>query len=222
VLTDASSSGQWPPPTCCPARPPRSSRSTRLALRGARGRCLRGLLHLARLILMLALSALFLSASPPTWLRGAAWERARRSPRWRCAPSGRVGAIWRRAADGHRSRDPLRARRRLAAALGGEWLCSCCSAAVRSSWPDTGSRVARRPARPRRAACGESPARQRLLDRTSSRCRCSRAQPNGRHGCPGLDGPEGRALAFGGGFVIVPLMEADAVGTYHWMTMVSF
>jgi chromate transporter len=30
------------------------------------------------------------------------------------------------------------------------------------------------------------------------------------------------ALAFGGGFVIVPLMQADAVGTYHWMTHGQF
>jgi chromate transporter len=30
------------------------------------------------------------------------------------------------------------------------------------------------------------------------------------------------ALAFGGGFVIVPLMQADAVGTYHWMTQGQF
>jgi chromate transporter len=30
------------------------------------------------------------------------------------------------------------------------------------------------------------------------------------------------ALAFGGGFVIVPLMQADAVGTYHWMTHAQF
>jgi chromate transporter len=30
------------------------------------------------------------------------------------------------------------------------------------------------------------------------------------------------ALAFGGGFVIVPLMEADAVGHHHWMTHSQF
>jgi chromate transporter len=30
------------------------------------------------------------------------------------------------------------------------------------------------------------------------------------------------ALAFGGGFVIVPLMEADAVGHHHWMTHAQF
>jgi chromate transporter len=30
------------------------------------------------------------------------------------------------------------------------------------------------------------------------------------------------ALAFGGGFVIVPLMQTDAVSTYHWMTHAQF
>jgi chromate transporter len=30
------------------------------------------------------------------------------------------------------------------------------------------------------------------------------------------------ALAFGGGFVIVPLMQSDAVSTYHWMTSGQF
>ncbi len=30
------------------------------------------------------------------------------------------------------------------------------------------------------------------------------------------------ALAFGGGFVIVPLMQSDAVGAYHWMTHGQF
>jgi chromate transporter len=30
------------------------------------------------------------------------------------------------------------------------------------------------------------------------------------------------ALAFGGGFVIIPLMQADAVHTYHWMTNAQF
>ena len=30
------------------------------------------------------------------------------------------------------------------------------------------------------------------------------------------------ALSYGGGFVIVPLMQADAVHTYHWMTSTEF
>ena len=29
-------------------------------------------------------------------------------------------------------------------------------------------------------------------------------------------------MSYGGGFVIVPLMQADAVGRYHWMTGVQF
>src|SRR6185437_11385433 len=30
------------------------------------------------------------------------------------------------------------------------------------------------------------------------------------------------ALSFGGGFVIIPLMQGDAVHTYHWMTNPEF
>jgi chromate transporter len=30
------------------------------------------------------------------------------------------------------------------------------------------------------------------------------------------------ALSFGGGFVIIPLMQHDAVTTYHWMTTAQF
>ncbi len=30
------------------------------------------------------------------------------------------------------------------------------------------------------------------------------------------------ALSFGGGFVIIPLMQHDAVHTYHWMTSAQF
>jgi chromate transporter len=30
------------------------------------------------------------------------------------------------------------------------------------------------------------------------------------------------ALAFGGGFVIIPLMQSDAVSTYHWMSHAQF
>jgi chromate transporter len=30
------------------------------------------------------------------------------------------------------------------------------------------------------------------------------------------------ALSYGGGFVIIPLMRSDAVGTYHWMTNAQF
>ena len=30
------------------------------------------------------------------------------------------------------------------------------------------------------------------------------------------------ALSYGGGFVIIPLMQADAVGRYHWMTAGQF
>lgn len=36
-----------------------------------------------------------------------------------------------------------------------------------------------------------------------------------------MDGDEGRALSWGGGFVIVPLMQSDAV-RHHWLTATQF
>ncbi len=41
-----------------------------------------------------------------------------------------------------------------------------------------------------------------------------------RHGC--RTALKVGALAFGGGFVIIPLMQTDAVSTYHWMTKGQF
>src|SRR4029453_3511396 len=35
-------------------------------------------------------------------------------------------------------------------------------------------------------------------------------------------GFKGGAVAYGGGFVIIPLMQADAVDAYHWMTNTEF
>jgi chromate transport protein ChrA len=30
------------------------------------------------------------------------------------------------------------------------------------------------------------------------------------------------ALSYGGGFVIIPLIQSDAVGRYHWLTAAQF
>ncbi|TMK26774.1 MAG: chromate transporter [Actinobacteria bacterium] len=65
-LTEGSSSGPSPPPTCCPAPPRRSLRSTAPgACRGKRGALLGGSCFiLPGVVVILALSALFLSGSP--------------------------------------------------------------------------------------------------------------------------------------------------------------
>ena len=56
-------------------------------LRGPRGALLGGLCFIAPgLVAIIALAVLFLSGSPPAWLHGAGWVRARRWPQWRCGP----------------------------------------------------------------------------------------------------------------------------------------
>ena len=53
------------------------------------------------------------------------------------------------------------------------------------------------------------------------RCRpAARCCVRGGSGWP--EHSQARWLAYGGGFVIIPLMQADAVGQYHWMTSAEF
>ena len=77
--------------------------------------------------------------------------------------------------------------------------CSCCSAAGSSSW---------------RGAAGR---RRRLGSRRLRSCWRGGRSPR----WPGRRFKVG-ALSYGGGFVIIPLMQADAVDTYGWMTDAEF
>jgi len=197
-------------------------------LRGARGALLGGLCFiLPGLIVMLALSALFLSGSPPRWLRGAGMGAGAAV----AAVAVRAGLgvwapIWRRAADGHRPGVLIYALAGgLAAAFAGEWLvlvllgCGAIELARR--------RLAGRPqglhAFAAGAVLGIARAGNGMFDRTLSSwpLLTSAAEPGGT-GALVWTALKVGALAFGGGFVIVPLMESDAVGTYHWMTHGQF
>jgi chromate transporter len=197
-------------------------------LRGARGALLGGLCFiLPGLLVMLALSALFLSGSPPTWLRGAGMGAGAAI----AAVAVRAGLgvwapIWRRAADGHRPGVVIYALAGgLAAAFAGEWLvlvllgCGAIELARR--------RLAGGPQGLHGLAAGAfwgvARAGNGMLDRTlfSWPLLTSAAEPGGT-GALVWTALKVGALAFGGGFVIVPLMESDAVGSYHWMTHGQF
>jgi chromate transporter len=197
-------------------------------LRGAKGALLGGLCFiLPGLIVMLALSALFLSGSPPPWLRGAGMGAGAAV----AAVAVRAGLgvwapIWARAANGHRlSVFTYALAGGAAAALGGAWLVLVllgCGAielgrrrlaggggGLHAFWLPAGWAAAR-------AANG-------LLHRTLSSwpLLTTAAEPGGT-GALVWTALKVGALAFGGGFVIVPLMESDAVSTYHWMTHGQF
>jgi chromate transporter len=172
-------------------------------LRGNRGALLGGLCFVVPgLVLILALSTLFLAGSPPTWVRGAGM-----------GAGAAVAAVAIRAGLGvaapifARARGRLRVRVTAYALAGGATaatvgpqlvlvLLACGAAEL--AW--------------RRATRGEIGVHAWLLLATD---------PGGT-GALAWTALKVGALAFGGGFVIVPLMQSDAVSTYHWMTHAQF
>jgi chromate transporter len=176
-------------------------------LRGAAGALLGGLCFIAPgLIAILALSVLFLAGSPPAWVRGAGLGAGAAVAAVAVRVGGEVALpIWRRA-------QARTARVRIAAyalagagaaAAAGPWLvlvllaCGALELVWRGLVRDT------------RAAVLQWP----LLGALTS---------TGDLGALAWTALKVGALAFGGGFVIVPLMEADAVGHHHWMTHAQF
>jgi chromate transporter len=175
-------------------------------LRGARGAIAGGLCFiLPGLVSILALSVLFLAGSPPVWVRGASMGAGAAVAAVAVrAGLGVAGPIWRRTAADRRVRVLVYgAAGGVAAATAGPWLVlvllGC--GAIELAWQ----------ARPSRTLAG---AHLWPLLATA-------AEPGGT-GALVWTALKVGALAFGGGFVIVPLMQSDAVGTYHWMTHSQF
>jgi chromate transporter len=153
------------------------------------------------LVLILALAAAFLAGSPPAWLRGAG------------AGAGAVVAaiaVQAGLSIGGPLIERAQPRRRLrllayalagtlAASLAGEWLvlvlvaCGVVELGLRGAGRRSGLRAHGWPLLPLLAARGGLGA----LSWTALKV---------------------GALSFGGGFVIVPLIQRDAVHIYHWMT----
>jgi chromate transporter len=175
-------------------------------LRGPVGALIGGLgFILPGLAMILALSVLFLAGSPPTWIRGAGMGAgAAVAPVAVSAGLGVALPIWRRAADAQRLPVLVYALAgALAAATAGPWLVLVL------------------------LGCGAVELTRRGLLKDAA---------IGAHSWPllavvGDPGGTGAlvwtafkigALAFGGGFVIIPLMQTDAVSTYHWMTEGQF
>jgi chromate transporter len=174
-------------------------------LRGPRGALIGGLgFILPGLVLILALSVLFLSGSPPAWIRGAGMGAGSAVAAVAVrAGLGVAGPIWTRTTGARR-------RRILGYALAGG-----ISAATVGPWLVLVL-----------LACGAIELTLRGLARVgaglhSSPLLAAVTDPGGTGAVVWTAFKVG-ALAFGGGFVIVPLMQADAVGTYHWMTHGQF
>jgi chromate transporter len=174
-------------------------------LRGPKGAIIGGLgFILPGLVLILALSVLFLAGSPPTWIRGAGMGAGAAVAAVAVrAGLGVASPIWRRTTDTQRPRILLYAlAAAIAAATTGPWLVlvllGC--GAIELTWQ-------------RRLAGSVSFHAWPLL--------ATVVEPGGT-GALVWTALKVGALAFGGGFVIVPLMQSDAVGTYHWMTHAQF
>ncbi len=176
-------------------------------LRGYRGAVLGGVAFiLPGLVLILALAALFLAGSPPRWVRGAGMGAGAAVAAVAVRAGLDIGApLWARATRESRPRLALYALAGgLAAALSGPWLVLVLLACG-------GVELIRRGHGPSRASIQAWP----VFAATSL------ADPGGL-GALLWTALKVGALAFGGGFVIVPLMQADAVGTYHWMSHGQF
>jgi chromate transporter len=177
-------------------------------LRGVPGALVGGACFiLPGLVVIIVLSAIFLASNPPTWIKGAALGAgAAVAPVAINAALGLLPASWRRAGN-----VPAREVRwvvyavagGVAAATVGTWLvlvllgCGLVEVAVSGGlrWPQ-GSH-----------AFVVSP---------------FAVVATGGLGALAWVALKVGALSFGGGFVIIPLMQADAVHHYHWMTNAQF
>jgi chromate transporter len=176
-------------------------------LRGRLGALVGGVAFIVPgLIVILALAALFLASSPPLWVLGAGAGAGAAVPAVAVqAGTSLLGASWQRRQRTMRWLAYLAAGAAAAATIG-VWLVFVL------------------------LACG-------LIELIAQ----SSARAEGKaHGIAALPllaatGVTGGvlasvawvaikvgALSYGGGFVIVPLMQADAVGHYHWMTGAQF
>ena len=188
-------------------------------LRGPAGALIGGACFIVPgLIVILALSAVFLAARPPLWISGAALGADAAVPA--VALSAALGlspASWARAGPER----PGRARwvgyllaGGVAAALIGPFLvlvliaCGLLEALLR-----TPPRI-----RPGRRAGGTQAGQPGMLLPLLA---APAAAAGGLLSLAWFAFKVG-ALSYGGGFVIIPLMQHDAVHTYHWMTSAQF
>jgi chromate transporter len=175
-------------------------------LRGKRGALVGGVGFIVPgLVMILALSVLFLGGSPPRWVRGAGLGAGAAVAA--VAVSAGLGValpIWQRA-QGRRRRRVLAygLAGACGAALAGPWLVLVLLAcgAVELAWRGLARARVGLQAWPLLGAALGDPGGVSALAWTALKV---------------------GALSFGGGFVIIPLMESDAVGTYHWMTHAQF
>lgn len=160
-------------------------------------------------VMILALSVLFLASSPPLWVRGAG-----------AGAGAAVAAVAVRA--GIDLVRPSYARARDRAGVRIRWLAYLLAGGVSAASIGPYLVLVL-------LACGLLElSLQRRLFRTPAAGSAGPsvllpiAAAKGTVGALAWTAFKVGALAFGGGFVIIPLMQGDAVHTYHWMTSAQF
>jgi chromate transporter len=178
-------------------------------LRGWRGALAGGAAFIVPgLIVILALAALFLETSPPLWVLGAGAGAGAAVPAVAVhAGAGLTGASWQRRRNTARWLLYLLAGTASAATLG-PWLvlvllgCGLIELAVQfTAWRRDSTELP-----------GIAVAPMLAAGALSGGVLLSVAWVAFKVG----------ALSYGGGFVIIPLMQSDAVSHYHWMTGAQF
>jgi chromate transporter len=180
-------------------------------LRGRLGAVVGGVCFIAPgLLVILALSALFLAGSPPRWVLGAAAGAGAAVPAVAVAAAAALApASWQRAGPasaGHLRWLAYAAAGGTVAATAGLHLvivlavCGVLEVVVRAR---------PHPGRPRPAI-------------TTAPAALTATAAGGGLGALAWVALKVGALSYGGGFVIIPLMQRDAVDVYHWMTDAQF
>ena len=180
-------------------------------LRGLAGAVLGGLCFIVPgLALILGLSAVFLAGHPPHWVLGAAAGAGAAVPAVALnAASGLAPTSWKRigSAPAQRTRWVLYALvGGTAATIVGSYLVLVLVVCGLTEI------VVRRPARPISSGSALSVVPAAVLHLAAI----------GGLGALAWVAFKVGALSYGGGFVIIPLMQHDAVTTYHWMTGTQF
>ena len=180
------------------------------------------------LAVILALAGVFLAEHPPGWIAGAALGAGSAVPVVALATAlGLVPPSWRRAgATGYAQARWLGylLAGGTAAALVGPWLvavlvgCGLIEAGLRSRPPPPPAPPAP-PAPPPGVML--APVATGAATTTTTTAAAAAAGTAGLASLAWLAFKVG-ALSFGGGFVIIPLMQHDAVLTYHWMSAGQF
>jgi chromate transporter len=208
-------------------------------LRGPAGAILGGVCFIVPgLVVILGLAALFLAPRPPGWIAGAAAGSGAAVPAVAVAAAmGLIPASWRRVGGSNPGTRAAQVRwiayllaGGVAAATVGPWLvivlaaCGLAEVAARTRprfRPHGPGSSGPGPSGPGPSGPGTSGSKRSGLGAVMLPLAAAVPAAGGLLAVA-WEGLKVGALSYGGGFVIIPLMQHDAVDTYHWMTAGQF